>query len=57
MNAHDQIKVIPVETLVEIVRLLTEDRADPQFVRAVAMNLKQIKGDPRLHAAPPLRAP
>lgn len=40
MNAREQIRAIPLETLVEMVRLLTNDRADPQFVRAIAMDLK-----------------
>lgn len=41
MNAREQIRTIPLETLVEMVRILTDTRADPQFVRAIAMDMKR----------------
>lgn len=47
MDARSQIRAIPLETLVEMVRILAQDRADPQFVRAIAMNIKQFKEQPK----------
>lgn len=41
MNARSYIETIPLETLVEMVRLMTNSRADPQFVRAAALEIKR----------------
>lgn len=41
MDARKLIQEIPTETLLLIVGILTNGKADPQFVRAVAMKIKQ----------------
>lgn len=41
MDARKLIQEIPTETLLTMVGLLTNGSADPQFVRAIAMNIKK----------------
>jgi hypothetical protein len=40
MDARRLIQEIPTATLIEMVGLLTNGKADPQFVRAIVMDIK-----------------
>lgn len=41
MDARGLIQIVSIETLLEIVGRLTNGTADPQFVRAAAMEIKR----------------
>lgn len=41
MDARKLIQDIPVETLISMVGILTNGTANPQFVRAAAMDIKR----------------
>lgn len=45
MDARGLIQNTPTETLVAMVEILTNGRADPQFVRAIAMNIKRMEDE------------
>lgn len=44
LDTRQLIRTIPTDVLVDLVGLLTSGAADPQFVRAIVMNIKQFRG-------------
>lgn len=58
MDPRRLIQEIPTETLLAMAELLTNGRADPQFVRAAAMEIKRTADEQfgkqwSVHEAPP----
>lgn len=53
MDPRRLIQEIPTDALLAMVELLTNGRADPQFVRAAAMDIKRKADDTQLRASSP----